>query len=63
LTFLADQDPTSTTSFQRDITAGRPSELDAQIGAIPGLGDEVGVDTPVCDVIAETLGVHAARRR
>lgn len=63
LTFLADQDPTSTTSFQRDITAGRPSELDAQIGAIPGLGDEVGVDTPVCDVIAETLGVHAARGR
>ncbi len=61
LGFLSSQDPTSTTSFQRDITAGRPSELEAQVGALPGLGDEVGVDTPVCDVIAETLRVRAER--
>lgn len=61
LAFLSSQDPASTTSFQRDITAGRPSELEAQVGAIPALGDEVGVDTPFCDLIAETLRVRAER--
>lgn len=56
LGFLSGQDPASTTSFQRDILSGRPSEFDAQVGAVPGLGDEVGIDTPVNDVIAEVLG-------
>ncbi|AMS04705.1 2-dehydropantoate 2-reductase [Acidipropionibacterium acidipropionici] len=63
LGFVAGQDPTSTTSFQRDITAGRPSEFAAQVGAIPALGDEVGVDTPVNDVIAEVLGLAEERHR
>lgn len=36
-----------TTSLQRDIEAGRPSELDDQLGAIVRLGQEVDVLTPV----------------
>ncbi|MDO4411798.1 2-dehydropantoate 2-reductase [Cutibacterium sp.] len=63
LTFLAGQDPASTTSFQRDILAGRPSEYAAQVGAVPELGDEVGVDTPVNDVIAAVLGRREAENR
>ena len=63
LRFLAGQDPASTTSFQRDILAGRPSEYAAQVGAVPGLGDEVGVDTPVNDVIATVLGRREAANR
>ena len=63
LRFLAGQDPASTTSFQRDILAGRPSEYAAQVGAVPGLGDEVGVDTPVNDVIAAVLGRREAANR
>ncbi|HCW42692.1 MAG TPA: hypothetical protein DGM18_09710, partial [Cutibacterium acnes] len=55
--------PASTTSFQRDILAGRPSEYAAQVGAVPRLGDEVGVDTPINDVIAAVLGRREAQNR
>jgi 2-dehydropantoate 2-reductase len=37
----------ASTSFQRDIEAGRPSELDALCGAVTRLGREAGVPTPV----------------
>ena len=37
----------STSSMQRDILAGRPSELAAQNGAVVRLGEESGVDTPL----------------
>jgi 2-dehydropantoate 2-reductase len=37
----------ATASMQRDIMAGRPSELHAQNGAVVRLGAEVGVPTPV----------------
>lgn len=36
-----------TTSLQRDLIAGRPSELDAWTGAVVRLGNEAGVPTPV----------------
>lgn len=36
----------STASMQRDILAGRPSELEAQNGAVVRLGREAGVATP-----------------
>jgi 2-dehydropantoate 2-reductase len=39
--------PAFTTSIQRDIMDGRPSELDAVNGAVVRLGKEVGVETPV----------------
>jgi len=37
----------STTSMQRDIADGLPSELDVQNGAVVRLATEVGVDTPL----------------
>jgi 2-dehydropantoate 2-reductase len=37
----------STASLQRDIMAGRPSELESQNGAVVRLGLELGVDTPI----------------
>ena len=39
--------PEATASMQRDIMAGRPSELDAQIGAAVRLGQVAGVATPL----------------
>ena len=36
-----------TASLQRDIMAGRPSELEAWSGAVSRLGAEAGVETPV----------------
>lgn len=47
---LADIDrlpPGATASMQRDIIEGRPSELEAQNGALARLGVESGVPTPV----------------
>ncbi len=37
----------TTSSMQRDITEGRPSELEAQLGAAVRLADEAGLDMPV----------------
>jgi 2-dehydropantoate 2-reductase len=39
--------PNSTTSMQRDLVRGRPSELDAQNGAVVRLAHEVDLDTPL----------------
>src|SRR5438034_28039 len=39
--------PSGTSSLQRDIVAGKRSELDAWIGAVVRLGAEAGVATPV----------------
>ncbi len=39
--------PTATASMQRDVTAGRPSELLEQTGAVVRLGEEAGVPVPV----------------
>jgi 2-dehydropantoate 2-reductase len=38
--------PESTASLQRDVMEGRPSELDAQIGAVVRFGQEADVATP-----------------
>jgi 2-dehydropantoate 2-reductase len=43
------------TSLYRDLDAGRPSELEAQLGAVVRLGAEVGVDTPVCATLYAAL--------
>ncbi|WIM68544.1 2-dehydropantoate 2-reductase [Corynebacterium breve] len=45
----------STTSMQRDIAAGIPGELDAQIGAITREGRRGGVATPLCDLVFHLL--------
>ncbi|HKT58998.1 MAG TPA: 2-dehydropantoate 2-reductase [Gemmatimonadales bacterium] len=52
-----------TTSMQRDIMAGRPSELEAQNGAVVRLGMEKGVATPVHDFVYRSLRPLEARAR
>jgi len=47
--------PDATTSLQRDIMDGKPSELDAQLGAVVRMAAESGVDVPVCDFIYRSL--------
>jgi 2-dehydropantoate 2-reductase len=44
-----------TASMQRDIMEGRPSELEAQNGAVVRLGQKVAVDTPVNAFIYHSL--------
>lgn len=55
--------PNSTTSMQRDIDNGLPSELDAQNGAVVRLAEEVGVDTPVNRFILNSLRSQELRAR
>jgi 2-dehydropantoate 2-reductase len=55
LAFTDGLSPDGTTSLQRDIVAGRPSELDAWTGAVVRLGRESGVPTPVHDVLYDCL--------
>jgi 2-dehydropantoate 2-reductase len=47
--------PGGSASMQRDIVAGRPSELEAQNGAVVRLGREVGVATPLHTFITHSL--------
>jgi 2-dehydropantoate 2-reductase len=53
--FLDALDPAGTTSLQRDITEGRPSELEAWNGAVVRLGREAGVPTPVHEFLYASL--------
>jgi 2-dehydropantoate 2-reductase len=55
MAFLDDLPYEGTASMQRDILAGRPSELDAQNGAVIRLGKEAGVATPVNGMIYSSL--------
>jgi 2-dehydropantoate 2-reductase len=47
--------PGGTASLQRDIAAGKPSELDAWNGAVVRLGHESGVPTPLNEFIYHSL--------
>jgi 2-dehydropantoate 2-reductase len=44
-----------TTSMQRDIMDGKPSELETLTGAVVRLGQEAGIDTPVSNFIYSSL--------
>jgi len=44
-----------TTSMQRDMMAGLPSELEAQTGAVVRLGREAGVAAPINQFIYDSL--------
>ncbi|MGD8968159.1 MAG: 2-dehydropantoate 2-reductase [Anaerolineae bacterium] len=44
-----------TASMQRDVMAGRPSELESQNGAVVRLGREAGVETPMHSFIYHSL--------
>ena len=55
MAFLDSLAPSGTTSLQRDIAGGKPSELEAWNGAAVRLGREVGVDTPLHEFIYHSL--------
>ena len=55
--------PDSTTSLQRDISAGKPSELEAWNGAVVRLGLEKGVPTPLHEFIYHSLLPSELRAR
>jgi len=52
-----------TASMQRDVMAGRPSELEAQNGAVVRLGEEAGIATPLNRFIYHTLLPQELRAR
>lgn len=47
--------PDATSSLQRDVMSGRPSELDAQLGAAVRLGRESNVPVPVLETLYDLL--------
>ena len=55
--------PGATTSLQRDISAGKPSELEAWNGAVVRLGLETGVPTPLHEFIYHSLLPSERRAR
>lgn len=57
--------PVAMASMARDVIAGRPSEVDALVDAVPRLGRHAGVATPVFDEFSRTLAPieRAARER
>ena len=55
--------PDSTSSMQRDIMEGKPSELDAQLGAVVRLARESGVEVPVTAMIYHALVPQERRAR
>ncbi|HUJ69716.1 MAG TPA: 2-dehydropantoate 2-reductase [Syntrophorhabdales bacterium] len=52
-----------TTSLQRDVASGKPSELEAWNGAVVRLGREAGVATPLHDFIYQSLLPQELRAR
>lgn len=63
MAFVDNLQPGSTASMQRDIMEGRPSELEAQNGAVVRLGRDVGVPTPVHAFIYSSLLPSELRAR
>lgn len=55
IAFIDTLPPSATTSLQRDIVEGKPSELASWNGAVVRLGHEVGVTTPLNDFIYHSL--------
>ncbi len=63
LDFLDRLPPHGTASMQRDLAAGRPSELEAQSGAVVRFGREAGVPTPVHELLYRILLPQEQRAR
>ena len=55
LAMIDAQPPETTSSMQRDIMSGRPSELEAQTGAVVRFGQRTGIATPVHNSIYSEL--------
>lgn len=58
MAFIDIQDPASTSSMQRDIVAGNPNELDAQVGAICRMAGRAGVVAPLHRLVVEAIEAH-----
>ncbi|MFN8563480.1 MAG: ketopantoate reductase C-terminal domain-containing protein [Anaerolineae bacterium] len=63
LKFVQTFPPEATTSMQRDVINGLPSELEAQTGAVVRLGREASVTTPVNQFIYDSLILQEMRAR
>jgi 2-dehydropantoate 2-reductase len=63
LRFIDGLAPTATASMQRDVAEGRPSELEAQNGAVARLGRARGVPTPAHDFLYAALLPRERRAR
>jgi 2-dehydropantoate 2-reductase len=63
LAFVDSLAPDGTTSLQRDIVEGKPSELEAWNGAVVRLGREADVPTPLHEFIYHTLLPQELRAR
>lgn len=63
LKFVDTLDPEGTTSLQRDVVDGKPSELEAWNGAVVRLGREAGVATPLHRFLYESLLPQERRAR
>jgi 2-dehydropantoate 2-reductase len=63
MAFIDHLPASGTASMQRDVMAGRPSELESQSGAVVRLGCEAGVDTPVHGFIYRSLLPQELRAR
>jgi len=55
MAFVDDQPAGATTSLQRDLLEGRPSEIDAWTGAVVRLAAAEGVDAPLHRLLLEVL--------
>ena len=55
LAYLDALAPTATTSMQRDLEAGRPSELDDWNGALVRMAAAAGIEAPVHRGIVDAL--------
>ena len=56
LRILANLAPEATTSMQRDVYAGKSSEIDGLVYEVVRMGQEYGVAVPVYEKVAEKLG-------
>jgi 2-dehydropantoate 2-reductase len=55
LAYIDTLPPEGTASMQRDIMQGRPSELEAQVGAVVRFGERLGLPVPVHRMLYDTL--------
>jgi 2-dehydropantoate 2-reductase len=63
LATLAAVTPSGTSSMQRDVAAGKRSELDEWTGAVVRLGRRAGVATPLHDFLYACLSPQERRAR
>jgi len=55
--------PNATSSLQRDVMEGKPSELNAQLAAVTRMARAAGVETPACDFMLAMLLPQEAKAR